>query len=69
MKTKKQFSGIRARLYSSTFNYFTKYVNLPCWLFERYTDDIELLNATIDYINNVTCNIVHINEKFELYTK
>lgn len=69
MKTKKQFTGIKARLYSSTFGYFTKYVNLPCWLFEQYTDDKELLDATINYINNVTCNIVSKNERFELFTK
>ena len=69
MKTKKQFSGIRARLYSSTFNYFTKYINLPCCLFEQYTDDKELLDATINYINNVTNNRVHKGEQFELFTK
>lgn len=69
MKTKKTFSGIKARNYSITFGYFTKYVNLPNWIFEKYSNDSELQKACIDYINNITCNIIHNSEKFELCIK
>ena len=66
MKANKKISGVKARNYSSTFGYYTKYVNLPNWIFEKYQDDNELLKACIDYINNITCNVICTNEKFEL---
>ena len=69
MKTKKTLSGIKARNYSVTFGYFTKYVELPNWIFEKYQDDCELVKACIDYVNNINCNIVCISEKFELCIK
>lgn len=59
---------IKARNYSVSFGYFTKYVILPEWLFENYNDS-ELYEKCIEYVNNITCNTPHINEKFELYTK
>lgn len=62
-------SKIFARNYSTTFGYFTKYVELPNWLFEKYTDDEQLLEACIDYVNNITCNPISVSEKFELCTK
>lgn len=70
MKTKKTLSGIKARNYSATFGYFTKYVELPIWIFEKYeNNDLELAKACIDYINNITCNRTIPTEKFELYIK
>ena len=69
MKTKKTLSGIKARNYSVTFGYFTKYVELPNWIFKKYQNDDELLKACIDYINNITCNVISTSEKFELCIK
>ena len=70
MATKeKYFSKIVARNYSRTFGYFTTYVKLPNWLFEKYTDDDQLRKACIDYVNNITCNPIHVSEEFELCIK
>lgn len=69
MKANKTFSGIKARNYSSTFGYFTKYVNLPNWIFEKYQNDYELYEACIDYVNNISCNIPNSDEVFELCIK
>jgi predicted Ser/Thr protein kinase len=69
MKANKTLSGIKARNYSVTFGYFTKYVELPNWIFEKYQNDSELANVCIDYINNITCNVISTDEKFELCIK
>ena len=68
MKKKKTLSGIKVRNYSVTFGYFTKYVELPIWIFEKYSDD-ELTNACINYVNNITCNRTIPAERFELCLK
>ena len=60
---------IVARNYSKSFGYFTKYVELPNWLFEKYTDDDQLRKACIDYVNNITCNPKCASEEFELCIK
>lgn len=60
---------LKARNYSTTFGYYTKYVSIPSWIFEKYTNDDELLEACIKYVNNITCNVCTQNERFELCIK
>ena len=58
---------IKARIYSVTFNTFSKWVILPETLFK--CSDSELLSESIKYVIRVSGYKTHLNESLDLCIK